>query len=147
VRPRRLSDVVVRPLNFTVRRHLRFSAMFNLYPLFIAVVGFAASMALIEPMVRRLPPDTKSALMDAFASARWLNIAGAAVFAVLLLWRVQLAWIILGAEYCALNTWSLLRLRTLGLPSPAVSRMSLGLVVRTAGLVVCSAIYALRLSH
>jgi len=121
--------------------------MFNLYPLFIAVLGFAASMALIEPMVRRLPADTKSALMDAFALARWLNIAGAALFAVLLLWRIELAWIVLGGEYFALNTWSLLRLRTLGLPSAVVSRMSFGLVVRTAGIVVCSAIYASRLSR
>jgi hypothetical protein len=36
--------------------------MFNFYHLFIAVVGFAASMAFIEPTVRRLQSETKSAL-------------------------------------------------------------------------------------
>jgi hypothetical protein len=121
--------------------------MFNFYPLFIAVLGFAASMALIEPTVRRLPSETKSLLLDALASSRWLNLAGAALFAVLLAWQVRIAWIVLSAEYCALNIWSIFRVRRLALPSTASFLLSLGLVVRTLGLVACAAIYALRLSH
>jgi hypothetical protein len=118
--------------------------MFNLYPLLIAVIGLAISMALLEPAVRRLPPDAKSLLMDAFQLTRWLNLAGALVFVLLVLWRLQVAWIFLGVSYLALMIFSLLRLRSLALPAEFISRMSLALAVRTIGLVACSAIYALR---
>jgi hypothetical protein len=121
-------------------------AMFNLYyPLFIALVGFGIATVLSERALKLLPADTKSALIDAFAHVRWLNLFGAAVFLVLLIWRVRVAWIVLALEYTALGIWSATKAHRLNLPGAVAKRLITAMLARSLGLAICAVIYVVRL--
>jgi hypothetical protein len=122
-------------------------AMFNLYyPLLIALVGFGVAMVLSERAIALLPADTKSALIDAFAHVRWLNFFGVALFFVLLLWRVRVAWIALALEYTALSIWSASKVHRLKLPEAVAKRLITAMLARSLGLAICAVIYVVRLS-
>ena len=122
------------------------SALFNYYPLFIVIAAFGVAMVLSERALRLLSPDAKSRLMDAFARVRVANFVGAAIFLALLLWRVRAAWIFLGLEYTALAIYSALKARRLNLPTEVSGRLVGAFLARSLGMLICAAIYVVRLS-
>jgi hypothetical protein len=122
------------------------SAIFNFYPLFIALVGFGVGTVLSERALALLPADTKGALIDAFSRVRWLNFAGAALFLVLMLWNLRIAWIVLALEYTTLGVWSALKAYRLKLPGAVAKRLITAMLARSLGLATCAVIYVVRLS-
>jgi hypothetical protein len=123
-----------------------FMAIYNFYPLFIAVAGVGIAAVLSERALTLLQADAKGALIDAFARVRWMNLVGVSLFAALLLWRVPIAWAALGVEYTLLSAWSVLRVRALKLPQAVSSRLIASVVLRALGIATCAFIYAVRLS-
>jgi hypothetical protein len=121
-------------------------SLFNFYPFLLAVAGFGIAAVLSERALALLPADAKGALIDAFRPERWMNFLGVAVFAALLLWCIQVAWVVCGLEYTALGVWSALKVHRLKLPETVSARLIMAMLVRALGIAVLAAIYASRLS-
>jgi hypothetical protein len=122
------------------------NALFNYYPLLIVIIAFGVALVLSERALTLLVPDAKSRVMDAFARIRLLNFVGAALFIVLLLWHVRVAWIVVGFEYTALGVYSAWKARRLALPAAVSSRLVGAFLSRSLGMLICAVIYVVRLS-
>jgi hypothetical protein len=148
VRPRRQSGVIVRPLNFPVRRLRKVTAMLGAYyPMFIAIGGLFGSALLSERALALMPPEAKATLVDSFARTRLLNLLVVALFVALMLWRPLVGWVFLGCSFLALGARSMLRLRRLGLPATPSRLLLAAWIMAVGGLVTCALIYALRASR
>jgi len=124
---------------------MNMQSIFDFYPLLIVVAGFGVAMVLSERAVAMMSVETKARVIDAFSKLRWLNFLGVGVFAILLLWRVQVAWIVVGIEYSALAVWSARRVRRLSLSDAISTRLIWAMIVRALGLAICAAIMSVRL--
>jgi len=143
--PRRPGHVVGRPLNFTVRRLGRRSAVLSVYyPFFIAFFGLIASALLSERALSLMQADAKVALMDSSASTRLLNLLVIVIVAGLMFWRPLVAWVFLGCSFFGLGVRSVFRLRRLRLPVTASRLILAGNILAVGGIVACALIYALR---
>jgi hypothetical protein len=90
----------------------------NIYPLFFAFAGFAASVLLYRRALALMQPDDKAALVDS------------SVF--------------LGLAYLGLGARSVLRLRRLNLPARPARLLLMGNLAAVAGITLCAFILALR---
>jgi hypothetical protein len=118
--------------------------LLNVYPLFLALAGFAASALLYERALGLLHADAKAALIDASARTRMLSLLAAALFVALVMWRPVVAWVFLACAYLGLGVRSLFRLRRLGLPPYPARLLLIGNICAVAGITLCAGIFATR---
>src|SRR5580658_6315621 len=118
--------------------------MLNLYPLFIALTGFAVAALLQERAISQMQPDAKAALVDASARTRLLNIFVAALFLGLLLWRPIIGWAFIGVAYICLAGRSLIRVDRLNLPGPISRLLKAAHLIVALGMLICACIFVIR---
>jgi hypothetical protein len=120
------------------------AAMFNYYPLFIALSGFVVAGLLTQRALSQMQPDAKVALIDASGSTRLLTILVAVVFVGLIAWRPVVGWAFLGIAYCCLAVRSILRLQHLHQPVSSSRILHAANLTACGGMVICACIFELR---
>jgi hypothetical protein len=117
---------------------MNYGALFNAYPVLIAVAGFIVATALSKRAVSLMPTQSKAALLDSTSRSRPLILFVLVLFFGLAIWRPFIGWLFLACAYIGLGVRSTIRLQRLNLPAAESRLVLVGNWCAVSGVVVCA---------